>query len=82
MMRYYFLSIPEMFLLMPGYHKIFNWDAVTDTLCQCHFIGIFQFTAKSDATGNGCDLYRVRLQFFTDIINGGIALYGWAEGKK
>jgi len=36
-----------------GKDKIFNRYAVADALGQGHFIGILQFAAKGNATGNG-----------------------------
>src|SRR6478672_3512094 len=47
--------------------------AVADTFRQCHFIGIFQFTAKGNTPGNSGDLYGQVSEFTTDIIDGGVA---------
>ena len=63
-------------------YKIFDWNTVADAFSQCHFISIFQLAAKSYATGYCCYFYRMQLKFFADIINGSIALYGWAECKN
>ena len=56
-------------------------------LAKGHFVGILQFSAKGNAPGDRGDLYGPGLcaghgsQFFTDVVDGGIALDGWAECK-
>lgn len=68
--------------LMTVCHIAFNREAVLQAAGQRHFIGIFQFAAKGNAAGNSGDADSMRLYFFLDIKNGGIALDGWTKRKN
>lgn len=56
-------------------------QAVGDATGQGHFIGVFEFAAKSNTPGNGGNFYRLFFQLAGDVINSGIALNIGVEGK-
>jgi hypothetical protein len=45
-------------LLASRNYIVFYRDTVADTFGEGHFISIFQFAAKGNATGNGSDFNR------------------------
>lgn len=61
---------------------IFYGYAVADAFGEGHFIGIFEFTAKCDAPGDGGNFQWEFLEFPSDIINGGISLDIRIEGEN
>lgn len=55
---------------------------VPDAFCERHFIGEFKFPSKGNTPGNGGELELGVVEFFPDIINGCVSLYGGAQGEN
>ncbi len=60
---------------------IFNRQAVLEAAGEGHFIGIFQFSAEGDASGDGGDADTGVGEFFLYIIDSSVALDIGAEGE-
>lgn len=76
------LELPKREKCISEANQPFYRQPVLNAAGQGHFIGIFQFAAKGNATADGRDLYTGICQFLLYVVNGGIALNVGVECKN